>query len=147
MEIVTRFKANDGSEWNTETECRAQDAMIVEVAAALAQLKPTPTDCNWDGYVQQNSAAVTRCKEMLYKIANRDGVLKWWLDSQKKNHNKTDADLIRCHPSYFGRMLDGGHAPLSKAYIRLCCIDDAQREWNQPFYAINPDKGVMKCVG
>jgi hypothetical protein len=76
-------------------------------------------------------------REQLFAIANQDGVLKWWIDDQKKK-GQTDAELIACHPSWFCRMLDGGHAPLDRAYNRLCCIDEQNREWNQPYFAMNP---------
>jgi hypothetical protein len=148
MEKVIRYKANDGSEWDSAGPCEARDEMIREVDAAMKLLKPTPNDCNWKGYVQQSEAAVTQCKELLYAIANREGVLKWWIDGQKREHGKTDSDFIyRVHASWFGRMLDGGHEPLGSAYGRLCSIDDKFREWNQPYYASHPEQGEMICVG
>jgi len=148
MQVVTRYKANDGSEWQSEDDCKSRDSMIAEVALAMSTLKATPTDCNWKGYVQQDANTVKRCKETLFAIANREGVLKWWIDRQKQEHGKTDADLIcNTHASWFGRMLDGGHDPLGRAYSRLCAIDADSREWNQPYYAMNPGEGEMVCVG
>lgn len=148
MKVETRFVANDGSEWKEEIQCLLRDRMISEVNEAMMELKPTPTECNWKGFIQQDPRAVLRCKSRLYDIANKEGVLKWWIDGQKQNHGKTDKDLIvDTHPSWFGRMLDGGHAPLSNAYSRLCAIDSGCREWNQPYYAANPGTGEPVCVG
>jgi hypothetical protein len=122
--------------------------MITEVNRAMSLLKETPKECNWKGYVQQNATAVIRCKEMLFAIANQEGVLKWWIDRQKQDHGRSDFDLIHTtHASWFGRMLDGGHDPLGRAYSRLCSIDDQNREWNQPYFALNPSEGVPVCVG
>lgn len=148
MQVVTRYKANDGSEWQSEDDCKFRDSMIAEVNVAMSVLKATPTECNWKGYIQQDASAVKRCKEILFAIANREGVLKWWIDRQKQEHGKTDADLIgSTHASWFGRMLDGGHDPLWSAYSRLCAIDKDNREWNQPYCATNPGEGEMVCVG
>jgi hypothetical protein len=148
MQTVTRYKAKDGSEWALESDCLARDNMVDSVANAMSNLKNTPKDCSWKGYVQQSSSSISRCKEMLFRIANKEGVLKWWIDSQINGHGKTEWELINnIHPSWFGRMLDGGCGPLSDAYHRLCCIDTNCREWNQPYYAMNPGGGEMVCVG
>ena len=148
MEKVIRYKANDGSEWDSAGPCEARDEMIREVDDAMKLLKPTPDECNWKGYVQQCRFSVARCKADLYEVAKQEGVLKWWIDSQKNDHGKNDVQLINeVHPSWFGRMLDGGHAPLSDAYHRLCCIDSEFREWNQPYFANNPQDAEMVCVG
>lgn len=122
--------------------------MISEVNAALSALKATPRESNWKGYAQQDASAVKRCKEMLFAIANREGILKWWIDRQKQEHGKADEDLIgNTHASWFVRRLDCKHDPLRIAYLRLCAIDADNREWEQPYYAINPGEGEMVCVG
>lgn len=147
MYTVTRYVANDGSEWRFEAQCLARDALIVKVADAMAELKSTPTDNNWEGYVQQDPDAIIRCRDKLFEIANTDDVLKSWIDRQCTTHGKTVRELAReVHPSWFGRLLDGGHEPLAKAYARLCAIDADYREWNQPYYALNPGTGADVCV-
>ena len=148
METVTRYKAEDGSEWQLREDAEKRDAMVKECNSAMAYLKDQPDDLNWEGYIQQDYAAIESVKACLFQIANQDGVLKWWIDDQKNTHGKTQNQFIfNTHPSWFGRMLDGGHGPLAKAYHRLCCIDDQNREWNQLYFAINPSKGKQVCVG
>ena len=142
MHAITKYVANDRSEWNTVEDAEKRDELIIDVKVATSILKEAPDDmefANGHGYVQQRPEIIQNVKESLYALANRDGVLKWWIDGQKKDRGKTDSDLINnCHPSYFCRMLDGGHGPLSEAYNRLCRIDEQNREWGQPYYAINP---------
>ena len=148
MEQITKWKANDGSEWDSQEKCIARGRMIEDVDRAMAVLKPHPTDLNWEGYVQHDQKTLLECKRALFKISNQEGVLKWWIDKQKVEHGKTEKDLIEsCHPSHFCRMLDGGNRPLDRGYSRLCCIDENLREWNQPFFALNPEKGKDLCVG
>lgn len=148
MQTITKYRALDGSEWNTAADCIARDNLVAEVKLAMSVLKPTPTDMNWGGYVQQKPVDVRYCKEKLYEIANQEGILRSWIDRQKNEYGKTDKDLIEdTHPSWFGRMLDGGHRPLANAYSRLCCIDSEFREWEQPYYANNPGEGKLVQVG
>jgi hypothetical protein len=147
MQVVTRYVANDGSEWQDAESCTARDLLLAEVACAMVGLKDTPKECNWNGYVQQDPKVVRQCKWSLFQIANRDGMLKRWIDHQKTMHGMTDEKfLTEVHPSWFVRMSDGC-GPLEKAYSRLCNIDSEFREWNQPHYAMNPGSGEMVCVG
>ncbi len=149
MEAITKYKANDGSEWATAEQAEAREVMIREVNIAMLILVSKPTDmdfANGHGYIQQEAEKILDAKRELYKIANREGVLKHWIDRQKNDHGKTDEDFITCHPSWFSRMLDGSHRPLDAAYSRLYCIDEQNREWGQPYYAINPDKGEQVCL-
>ena len=113
------------------------------VGYAMALLKPTPLKSNWSGYLQQNHDAVLNCKRGLFLIANTKGILASWIADQI-THGKTVEQLIsETHPSWFGRMLDGGHRPLERAYGRLCCIDDLSREWNQPYYVAHPEESGL----
>lgn len=144
MKKITKYQANDGSEWKTKEDAEKRDILIVEVEAAMSPLQPNPGTiefANGHGFVRQDVVAVANVRKNLYAIARRDGVLKWWIDQQKAQHGQTDEGLMAVHPSWFSRMLDGAHRPLDRAYSRLCCIDDQYREWGQPYFASHPDKG------
>lgn len=48
---------------------------------------------------------------------------------------------------WIGRYFDdGGHNCLYEAWSRLRCIDEKGREWGQPYYALNPEKGEQKSL-
>ncbi len=146
MKTITKYQSTDGSEWNAPEQAIARDKMEAEVNEALGCLIKPPAEPNWEGFVQQDASDVLECKTMLFQIANQEGVLKWWIDDQLTKHGKTERQLIEdVHPSWFGRMLDGGHGPLGRGYGRMACIDKQYRQWNQPFYAANPVEGA-KCV-
>ncbi len=59
-----------------------------------------------------------------------------------------DMPVEEVHPSNIAsRFIDDSDCtPLKSAWWRLQCIDDKYREFNQPFYALNPDKAVMKEI-
>ena len=148
MRSVTRYQANDGSEWDTAEKAHKRDAMSSAVDSAMCLLRDVPSELNWEGFVQQDPETIREVKRRLFEIANVHGVLKWWIDSQQKEHSKTENDLAQnCHPSWFVRLLDGGSRPLGIAYGRLCAIDEHGREWNQPYYANNPPKGAVEVTG
>lgn len=145
MQIITKYKAKDGSEWDSELAATTREQLIDEVDKAMQPLGSTPREVsgeiNTEGYVQQTKEVVLACKASLFDIANRPEILKTWIDRQKNENGKTDKSLIgEVHPSWFGRMLDGDCAPLGDAYQRLCCIDEQYREWNQGYFAKNPPK-------
>lgn len=142
MKTITKWQANDGSEWDSPECATKRDTLIAEVAAVMDPMGQRVTDHG--GHKQHTGSVVETVRDGLYAIANRDGILKWWINDQKSKFSKTDADLIRCHPSWFCRMLDGGHAPLERAYGRLCCIDKMYREWDQPYFANKADEETTK---
>jgi hypothetical protein len=136
---ITKYQANDGSEWDTEDGAIQRDQMIEEVDRIMEPLGKRPT--GHGEFVQRDLRTVTIITAALFEIADRDGVLKWWIDGQRKAHGRTTRQLIHyTHPSWFLRMLDGNHDPLERAYGRLCCIDKRGREWDQPYFANESDK-------
>lgn len=143
MKQITKYEAIDGSQWDTEAEAIDRDRMVEDVNRIMAPLGERPTAHG--KFVQRDADTILVIKAALFEIADREGVLKWWLDGQRKDHGRTNLQLIRdTHPSWFGRMLDGGHEPLSNAYHRLCCIDKRHRESDQPYFANESDKEARK---
>ena len=138
MKIITKNKANDGSEWMTVDEAIVRDILIFDVADVMSVLESRPTELNWEGYVRQTQTAVNQCKKGLFALVNQEGVLASWINSQQKDHQVSADDLIySTHPSWFCRMLEYV-GPLTGAYSRLCCIDDNNCECNHPFFSNNP---------
>lgn len=142
---ITKWKAADGSEWSSQEKADERELLILAVQIAMKPLgdRPNLPNCGFDnggGYVQHDPASVVRARLDLYEIAK--GPLGWWIKEQKEKHGQTDYSLaVEVHVSWHQRMLDGGCDPLERAYGRICCIDDKYREWGQPFFGMNPDKG------
>lgn len=150
IKTISKYVADDGSEWNEVSKAAFRNALIASVNMAMDNLKVRPDNiefANGHGYVQQDAESIKRCKQVLFEIANQDGVLKWWIDGQKEKFGSTDESFLTTDPGWFGRMLDGSHAPLSRAYARFGCIDSQNREWGQPFYANHPEEAEVMEVG
>jgi hypothetical protein len=137
VKTISKYKADDGSEFNTETECLKHEALCTEISAAVAALPKSPTDskcqfANGGGYIQHTAGTFYHVREQLLRIANRLMPHKWFDESIA--HQTVDA-------SWAGRLIDEISDPLRRAWFRIMCTDKTLREWGQPYYAMHPDKG------
>lgn len=146
MQPVTVYVANDGEQFSTPEKALERDQLIEDIDAVMSALKPTPRS-SFEGYVQQDKASVEQVQRGLYNLLLKYEVISWWINRQKNDFKKTDKDLIGTHPSWFLRMIDGTCRPFERAYGRLYRIDSDYREWEQPYYAINPGTGKDVCIG
>lgn len=141
MKPIKVYVANDGSRWDDPSKAEERDALIVEIEDIMAPLGPRPKDqgchfANGAGYIQRDAVTVANVRAALLVPTKR--VLKWWWDDQVERFGKEPTEA---HGSWYQRMLDGSHAPVDRAWSRLCCIDEQSREWGQQYYAKNPEKG------
>lgn len=131
MERISKYKAIDGSVFNTEQECLSYESLIERVNAIMRPLGTRPDDTNFTnggGYIQHDSRVVAIAKEEITELA-----IKTF---------KIDRNV-----NFFiiGRYCDDcGSKCLYSAWSRLNCCDKNNREWGQGYYAINPDKGTQK---
>ena len=144
MEQITKFKAIDGKEFTSETKCLKYELLIKRVDEIMALLPPIPKDdnCNYGnggGYVKHDKAKLRNAQIQLLEICKEYIDHKWIQQT-------IDDETV--HSSYVGRLLDDyGIRPLNDAWFRFSCVDNQYREWGQPYFAINPDKGTDLCVG
>ena len=138
MEIITKYKAVDGKEFNREIECIKYESLIETVKKIMNVLSPVPKDDNCSfgnghGYLQHDSEVVWGAKYQILELLKGYTDHKWLQDT---------IDNENTHPSYVGRIIDELNlSPINSAWYRFSCIDKDNREWGQPFYANNPDKG------
>ena len=138
MEKIIKFKAIDGKEFTSETECLNYELLIKRVDEIMALLPPTPKDdgcsfANGDGYIKHEKTELRNVQVKLLKIC------KEYIDHKWIQQTIDDENI---HPSYVGRLLgDYGITPLNDAWYRFICVDNQGREWGQPYYANNPEKG------
>ena len=105
---IQKFRADDGTEFNTEAECDSHEALCADVATILATLNPRPNNSgfnNGGGYVQQSAESFGAAHAALLIVANR---------------------CINGHPR---------PEVVSKAWLRIMCTDKNFREWGQPYFA------------
>ena len=144
MKVITKFKAIDGKEFNSENECLDYENLIKNVNNIMKVLPPLPKDegcgfSNGDGFVQHDKTILRKVQINLLEE------MKKHIDHKLIQQTIDDENV---HPSYVGRLIDDyGISPLNKAWYRFMCIDKLGREWGQPYFVTNPDKTKQVCVG
>lgn len=137
MEVITKYKAIDGKEFNTDLECLDHELLIKKVDEIMSPLHPIPKDdgcvfANGGGYIQHDKKILILVRRSLLELCKTYVDHKWI--QQTIDDESVDA-------SWVSRLLgDYGINPLYMAWNRFSCIDKNQREWGQPYYANNPEK-------
>lgn len=137
MKPITKYEANDGSEWRTEKECIERDTLCARVEALMKQWPEHPKNdgcsfANGEGFLQLTKELFETTRESLLDIIAESIDHKWVNDSRGG----------KAHPSWVGRLLsDAGADPLYRAWVRIACVDKQFREWGQVYYAENPTEG------
>lgn len=134
MKAIIKYQALDKTTFNTEEECVRYENLLNKVNKIMSKIgdKVKDKSCefgNGGGYIQHNKEIVKKAQTDITNLAIKE--LK--LDKDYK------------FGSFIGRYIDdSGVNCIKEAYCRLQCIDNKGREWGQPYFAINPDKGVQK---
>jgi len=140
MNPITKFQADDGTEFNTKDACIAHEMLCAEIAEVMALLPPKVDDTgcefsNGSGYIQHDPHTFNRVKFALLRIANRISPHKWFEQALYDDG---------VHESWPGRIISEMSAPLWRAWHRISCTDSQFREWGQPYFANNPDQATQK---
>ncbi len=134
MKKITKYQANDGSEWHSGAEAMERDKLIARVLVAMAPLGDTP-QCVMEqkGYIQHDVAVVNNAKEAILQICRDQGMAE---NFEVFNHHGSEV-----HPrSIVGRILNDLGGPLDEAWSRFARIDAQGREHDQPYFAYGAGK-------
>ncbi len=127
MKVVTKYVATDGSEWNEKASCEMRDELDAQVRALESRL-PAKPECGKRSRI--DPAAVAKVKEYVVLLCRQ-----LWPNESVFKHAPADI-----HPmSYAGRFLDDARGPISRIWYRFSCMN-GEWEYDQPFYALNPEK-------
>ena len=143
MQSITKFKAIDGKEFDSENECLDYENLINNVSSIMNELFPLPNNdncsfLNGNGFIQHDKQILRKVKINLLEEITKH-IKHEWIQQTIDDEN--------VHPSFVGRLIgDVGITPLIKAWDRFMCIDKVGREWGQPYFASNPDKGKQICI-
>lgn len=134
MKVITKYQADDGTEFNSKLDCMKHEVLCEKIQQIMALLPKRPDDmefANGHGYVQHAEKSVIQFRNRL--LALMDGQIDHpWVGETRQG---------KAHPSYLARLLDDSASPLGAAWNRLLMIDKKFREWGQPYYAMHPDRG------
>lgn len=136
MKTLTKYQADDGTEFANEADCITHESLCAEVDALMNLLpqKPDLPGCafeNGGGYIQHDEATFLAVRKGLLEIANRISPHKWF------DQSIADPDI---DPSWAGRIIGECCPPVERAWRRIGCIDTRFREWGQPYYRTHPHK-------
>ena len=143
MKAITKYKANDGTEFETEKQCQEYESLCARVSAVMEAWPEHPKNdgcsfVNGGGFIQLTKGTFEQVRSNLLDIIAQE-IPNQWVEQSK--------DGTR-HPIWVGRLLsDAGSGPLYSAWLRIQCVDPSFREWGQPYYANNPEKGEQKQIG
>ena len=142
MTTITKFKAIDGKEFDTEKECVEYENLIETVKTIMSKLKEKPNSCdfsNGSGYIQQNQSDLKIVKIQLLELCKKYIDHKWIQQT-------IDDDTV--HLSYAGRLISeySNLRPIDFAWSRLMCVDSQFREWGQPYFATHPEEAKQVCL-
>lgn len=143
MQSITKFKADDGTEFYDKGECLAHESLCAQVASVMAELPALPKDdgckfSNGHGYIQHDPLVFWVAREKLLRLAAPICKHKWIDDAI--------ARPTEIHPSWPHRIISECSAPLSRAWYRFMCVDSLLREWGQPYFANNPTEAEQVCL-
>ena len=125
MKQIIKYQAADNKIFDTEEECVKYEKVLVKVTDFLKQF---PNSDNYDiscgkGYIQHKKGTYKEIETKLVKLAND------WFDEKFK---------FFCYP--LARLIDDSNMKcLNLLSYKLMCINK-DKEYEQPYYANNPDK-------
>ncbi len=142
MKAITKYKAIDGAEFDTEEKCIEREGLIDKINTIMSMLPSLPKDdgfkfVNGNGYIQHDKKLLFKVRIKLLNLM-KPYIRHGWIDDTIKE---------KLNPSWVGRLLsDCNIIPLYDAWFRFMCIDKKHREWGQLFYADHAEERVEKEI-
>lgn len=147
MEKIERviYRAYDGTEFSSIDLCADHEKNCLLVDKIIDQLIKTPDDSDFGGgagYIQHDLNNVLKVRTEFLEFCKR-------YISTKHDWIQQAIDRgFDVHWSYPYRILSEVLPPhMNHLANRFYCIDDKGREWGQPYFALNPEKGTQIKLG
>ena len=122
------YETRDGDRYRKPKDASRADDMNDQAHYLSSLLEPRDEDGmrHGAGYVQQDPVTVRRVRRDIGRLVD-----------------PVDDRLLTCHISWLVRWADEEMAPRGLANLihRLYCMDTDFREWEQPYFALNPGTG------
>lgn len=134
MKTKTIYEADDGTRFDSETECRLHECVIISCHDAMLPLGPE-RKIKGEQYVQHTREACLQAKRNMLAIVRKQFA---WLFKDAWATVSDDEIRVR---SAIGRVIDDGDCrPIQSAWERLSRINwDNFREYEQQYFANHPD--------
>jgi hypothetical protein len=127
--MKTVFQANNGKVFDNPEDARHEERFIDEVNALLEPFRDVSISPGQ--FVQRNSQQVLSLIDKTYHLLLRyygtgSEIPKLWQQNPR---------------GFVGRYLDDGKSPAYSIYGVLLSIDNNNRQWEQPYYALAANRG------
>lgn len=142
MKTITKYQANDGTEFPNANDCLAHEKLCQLVARVMSKLPAQPENdgCNFangSGYLQHHPADFWSAYKQLLQLAVGEVVQYGNFDVFFKAIN----DPLAIHISHIERIIsECCPKVIIRAFYRFRCTSfQTLREYGQPYYAAHPD--------
>ena len=138
MRAVTRYLSDDDMLWTTEDQAWARDALIAS-CERVRLLLPRPAILDkpaTEGYWQWSADEVRAFKTALLPLV-RETLRDWKQADDITVEHMTSGSIVG---RYLDDSTDSKH-PVRRLWWRVMCIDEQNREWEQPYFVLNPARG------
>ena len=139
MKRITKYRADDGAEFNSKADAVNHDSLCLEIKEVMSALPKRPSNVgefeNGVGFIQHHPHVFWGVRDSLIAIGKR------YIKDSLLDQCIKDRDI---HPSWVLRLSDEQCPALSRAWYRIMCTDKNLREWGQPYFADHPDKASGK---
>lgn len=132
MKRINVFETKDGEKFSVEEEALRYEYILDELIDFLsAYIEIDDINfANGGGYIQHPVGTRDKMNKKLVELSNR------WFNSKEP---------FTVFNYYLGRVIDDGNMKcLNHLSYRVRCIDNDEKEWGQPYYALNKGKGEDK---
>jgi hypothetical protein len=132
MKAITKYSADDGTEFDDEGQCRSYEELCREIAGITAPWPPETI--RGEVFVQRDKEQILRIQRDMVRIFERSH----WSDEHTQWARTAD---VPAGMSLIGRYVDDcGWKPERIVWSRIARLDRHFREYEQPFYAIQANK-------
>jgi len=145
---ITEYVAKDGAVFRDRNECILHEELVDELEVIMSKLPPKPDDpdcrfANGHGYIQHDKETFIEAKndilQLILSLVNNENIKKNWITPT------IEQKWGECHPSWVSKAVsDCCPRIVNSAWRRFSCTDKEFREWGQPYFADNPDKGTLE---
>lgn len=139
MNKLTKYQAVDGREFKFLEDCLKYENDLHIISNIELELISRPDNTNFlngGGYIQQKESSVVSAMIKTIKL----------LDIPEDIKDKALQSPFKSRFGIIDRYLDDCDLLHRKIWYRFMCIDDQYREWGQPYFAMNPDKGNQRKI-
>lgn len=137
VEAITQYKAADGSIWPSLTKAEQREKLLAE-CAKVGDLIGKRTHLAHGTFRQHNMEDFRNFRSALLKLVKKHLKGEWMKEWDSVPEEEVSAFGI------IGRILSDSSNldPIYSLWSRWMCFDRKAREWDQPYFALQADKGT-----